>query len=954
MSTTNKQIKGTEIQAATLKAACPVTKDYTTNTYRERHRKHSHTNAAQMLNTIACADILYRNSCYYFAVKINCIIFVACSLTNAYNFKKQITIMIKKLKLAVIALCCSLCAYSQTDSIAGQKASAMSEVAFTFTEAQLGEDDDMAQNVTIINSNNNIYASEVGYLFSPVRFRYRAFNQKFNEVYINGAPMNDMESGQFRYSLVGGLNQQTRNVEFALPFENNNFSMSGMGGSNNYNFRSGQFATGHRATLSLANRNYMLRAMYTYNSGFNEDGWAFSANLTYRGAKEGYVEGTFYNSLSYFFAVQKMFKDNKHSLSFATWGNPTERASQGAGTDEAYWLADDNFYNPYWGYQNGKKRNSRIVNDFSPTALLTWDWNINDNTKLTTTVIGKYGMYKSTKLNYNNADNPHPDYWKNMPSSYYDVWDKEYGIDLEGNEYLIPNSNQTEQGLADWNTAYNYWTSSKANRQINWDRLYYSNQMAAAQGADAMYYIQAKHNDAMTVSLASTLSKQLDKDKTWNSGIILGSNRGRHYQTMEDLLGATTFHNINTYALGTYPIGSDEIQYDLNNPNAVVKEGDKFGYNYDILVNKGKLWTTYAENFGNLHYSISGKLGYTTMQRDGKMRNGLAKDNSYGKSKKADFVDGGIKFGSSLNLGRGNTITLGVGYEQNAPMASTAFAAPEINNDFVTNLKNERVFSTELGYQLQTSWLHANVSAYYSRLSNVTEWQNFYFDDINSFSYVSLTDGKKDYYGVEAGLNFKITSAFNIKFIGTVSEAKNVANSNVRYMHSTNGTYTDEICYNKNMRESGTPLTALSLGLSYHKGGWYIDLNGNWYDRIYLSYSPSYRYESTLNNRQEVNGDVFDNNGEILSSALEQSKGKGGFMLDASIGRSIYLRHGSLSINLMITNVLNNTDLCTGGYEQSRSDYTNAGNERAYKFSRNPKKYYAYGTNGMINIAYKF
>lgn len=46
----------------------------------------------------------------------------------------------------------------------------MTEQAFTFTEAQLGEDDDMSQNVSIINSNNNVYASEVGYLFSPVRF----------------------------------------------------------------------------------------------------------------------------------------------------------------------------------------------------------------------------------------------------------------------------------------------------------------------------------------------------------------------------------------------------------------------------------------------------------------------------------------------------------------------------------------------------------------------------------------------------------------------------------------------------------------------------------------------------------------------------------------------------------------------------------------------------------------
>ena len=114
----------------------------------------------------------------------------------------------KNLKLAVMALCSASMAQAQTvgaDSI-GQRGAALSESAFTFTEAQLGEDDDMSQNVTIVNSNSNMYASEVGFLFSPVRFRYRAFDQKYNDVYINGLPMNDMETGQFRYSLVGGLN----------------------------------------------------------------------------------------------------------------------------------------------------------------------------------------------------------------------------------------------------------------------------------------------------------------------------------------------------------------------------------------------------------------------------------------------------------------------------------------------------------------------------------------------------------------------------------------------------------------------------------------------------------------------------------------------------------------------------------------------------------------------------
>lgn len=849
--------------------------------------------------------------------------------------------MHNKLIIALAALCYTPFAMAQNDSI-GLKGAVMSETAFTFTEAQLGEDEDMSQNVSIINSNSNIYASEVGYLFSPMRFRYRAFDQKYNDIYINGTPINDMETGQFRYSWVGGLNQQTRNMESAMPFESNRFSMPAMGGSNNYNFRPASMPSGHRLTLSGANRNYTLRGMYTFNSGLNDKGWAFSANVTYRWASEGYVEGTFYNSLSYFLGAQKVFGDGRHSISLVTWGNPTERASQGAGTDEMYWLSNDRYYNPYWGYQNGKKRNSRIVNDYSPTAMLTWDWNIDDDTKLTTSLLGKYTMYKSTKLNYNNADNPHPSYWKNMPSSYYDVWDD---TDI---------ANRTPQTLADWNRAYDFWTSSKANRQINWDRLYYSNNQASAQGQDAIYYIQAKHNDALTFTLASTLNKQLKKNMLWNVGIIASTNKGMHYQTMEDLLGATTYHNINTYALGTYDRNSDEIQYDLNHRNAIVGEGDRFGYDYNLLVNNAKVWTSFNHDWGILHYTLAGKIGYTAMQRDGKMRNGLAANNSYGKSGVAQFLDGGIKLGTSINLGRGNTLTIGAGYETRAPQARTAFASPEINNDYVTNLKNEKVFSSEIGYQLQTSWLHANINAYYSYLTDVTDWQNYYFDDINSFSYVSLTNIKKEYYGIEAGLRFKVTSSFDINLIGQISDAKIKNNSNVRYMNSTSALYTDEIVYNKGMRDSGTPLTAASLGLSYHKGGWYIDLNCNYYDRIYLSYSPSYRYASTLDTRQNVTGNIYDNDGNVLPSAIEQAQGNGGFMVDGSIGRSIYLKHGSLSINLMVTNILNNQNLCTGGYEQSRSDYTNSGNIRAYRFSQNPMKFYAYGANGMLNITYRF
>ena len=79
-----------------------------------------------------------------------------------------------------------------------------------------------------------------------------------------------------------------------------------------------------------------------------------------------------------------------------------------------------------------------------------------------------------------------------------------------------------------------------------------------------------------------------------------------HYQTLEDLLGANSFHNINTFVVGTYAETAPEVQYDMNNPNARVGVGDRFGYDYNIFVNKASLWATYATSaYGTASRSLS-------------------------------------------------------------------------------------------------------------------------------------------------------------------------------------------------------------------------------------------------------------------------------------------------------------------------------------------------------------
>ena len=818
--------------------------------------------------------------------------------------------------------------------------------SFVFTESQLGEDEDMTQNVIMMNSNSNVYTSNVGYLWSPVRFKFRAYSSQYSDIYMNGVQVNNLENGQFNYSTIGGMNDATRNQDAATPFEVNAFGMSSIGGSSNYDFRASNYAAGNKVTLSGLNRNYTLRAMYTYGTGLTKKGWAFFGTVGYRWANmnTAAVDGTFYNSLGYFLSAQKVINEN-HSLNLATWGNPTERAQQGASTDEAYWLANDRQYNPYWGYQNGEKRASRVVNNYEPSVLLTWDYKINERMKLTTSAFTKYAKYSSTRLNYN-GQNPAPDYWKNFPSYNYDVW----------------SNTGTADEYAAWEKSRDYWMSSIRHRQIDFDKLYFANQQLNTTGHDAVYWIEAKHNDHLANSLGSTFDWSIDNSTKFQVGLQLANNKGYHYSTMEDLLGGAYFHNVNTYAQGRYASNDSEIQYDLNNPNGVVREGDKMRYDYDIISQNAKAWASFVKDKGISHNYLSVKMGATQMWRNGHMLNGFydpakgwAKNASYGKSGKAHFLEGGFKVGSTLNLGKGNSISMGVGYEARAPRASVAFESPEMNNNFVPNLKKEKIFSAELGYALNCSWARLNLTGYYTHTYDGTDWQNFYFDDVNSFTYVSLTGLEKDYYGAELGVTFKVTSNFDINVTGTMAEAKYTSNSRVDYMLSTEGTTKQDICYNKGMRESGTPLAAISLGLSYRIKGWYLDLTGNYYDRIYLSYSPCMRYYETLSKAGYVN----NVNGQDVINVPQQAKGNGGFMLDASIGHQFKVAKRPLSVNLMLTNITNNQKICTGGYEQSRSDYsvnsaTGTASDRTYKFSNNPKKFYALGINGMLNVNYRF
>ena len=96
---------------------------------------------------------------------------------------------------------------------------------------------------------------------------------------------------------------------------------------------------------------------------------------------------------------------------------------------------------------------------------------------------------------------------------------------------------------------------------------------------------------------------------------------------------------------------------------------------------------------------------------------------------------------------------------------------------------------------------------------------------------------------------------------------------------------------------------------------------------------------------------------ELWNDILDQQKLKPQYTIDFFGGYSWLMnkRYKSLGkrtflvINLGINNLLNNTNIVSGGYEQLRFDYAE---KNIDKFPA--KKFYAYGTNFSASVALRF
>lgn len=848
----------------------------------------------------------------------------------------------------------------------------------SFTEFDL-DDSGYQDSPTILFGQNDVFNNIAGYNFSSVRFRVRGYSSESQDVYMAGVRMNDAITGYTPYSLWSGLNEAVRSKESVNGSEISDYGFGGYNGLTNIDPMASKVRTGWRGSVLTNSALYRLRLMMTYSSGELDNGWSYAFSASARLGGNDWIKGVYYRSFGYYGSVEKKFGE-EHKLGLTFMAAPGQRGAQNGSTQEVYDLMGDNMYNSNWGYYNGKVRNARVKKTHEPIAILKYDFTPESKKlKASATVLYRFGKNGYTALDWYDAPDPRPDYYRNLPSYFF----------MDNTDYNRLNYSKYMWAKEQWEQDIPSIT------HINWDRLYAVNAMnSTADGNRSKYVIEDRRTDQQDLNFAANAKWSPVNCFTLVGGLSYKWNRTEYYKILDDLLGGDYYVNIDQFAERDYASSvtmyQNDLDYYLKNGKAqTLKQGDKYGYDYYANVRRAEAWASGKFSKFGLDVALAGRIGYTKYWREGLLRKGLFPGldangqpmtyegkvittydpitgdaiTSLGKSEVKDFLTGAAKLNVSYVIPGGHRVYANAAFIADAPNFNQAFISPRTRNSIVPNLKTNKTLTADLNYAYSNSGYDVRVTGYYTAIKDQSKVMSFYDDAQNSFTNFAMSGIDQRHIGLELGFKVPLPVP-NLALQGVVSYGQFVYTSNPKMYQTYDNsaaivedTYGVTIPYwkshptadGKTVKHyvSGTPQLATSLGLSWNKNYWFVDADVDYFDFAYLDMNPLYRTDMATSGPDKT---VTPTEIEYMAA---QEKFKGAVLVNASVGKSWYIkRNYQLGFSLQVKNILNTTNLRTGGYEQTRLVDNTVSKERYYRFDS--KYFYMSGINYMLNIYFRF
>ena len=809
----------------------------------------------------------------------------------------------------------------------------------TITESNLNDESSGSENTSsLLQSARDQFLQTAAFNWGQARFSVRGIDNEYSNVMINGVSMNKTADGRPQYGDWGGLNDATRNQEFSNGSTPSDYVFGGIAGTQEINTRASIYRPGTRLSFLNTNTNYSNRLMGTHVSGMQTNGWAFVVSAGRRWADEAYFEGTNYSANSLFASVEKRINKH-HSINFTSIYAQNTRGKNSPNSTEVQDLVGEK-YNSYWGYQDGRKRNSRVKKSEEPMFMLTDYWKINDNTTLNTTLSYQIGQIGNSRIDFQKADNPDPVYYQNLPS--YEITKH-----VSSSGLYTPDFGQAD-------VLKNKFIS---NPQLNWQALYTANRLVPALGS--RYALYEDRNDENIAALTLNLNSKLSDNITLNAGANYLDSRTKNFKNLLDLLGGNYFEDIN-------PFGGDynKQRSDLNNPDRKVIEGDKYGYNYNINTTKIEAFTQFKFVYKKIDFYLAQSFTKLTYQRDGLYKNGYFPTNSFGESEAVTYDNFGFKGGLTFKINGRNYIDFNSIYMSKAPNSKDVFANARVNNNVTVGAINETIKGFDLSYIIRLPTFKARFTGYFNETLNSTDI-NFYYSDgggnatVGAFVNEIVTGINKRNKGVEVGLEYQLTSTFKVTGSAALGEFTYTNSPLVDLNDDASlSTFITQRANLDGYKQAGSPQKAYSVGIEYRDPKfWWIGVNANYLDDNYLDIAALTRtnefYTSVRNN---VPGLVIDQ--AKADEFLRQEKFDPIRLLNLVGGKSWRIaRKYNIGLFANVNNVLD-YKYKTGGFEQARSaTYRDIKEDRVAAGtvgSFGPRYFNGYGRTYSVNLSLTF
>jgi hypothetical protein len=336
---------------------------------------------------------------------------------------------------------------------------------------------------------------------------------------------------------------------------------------------------------------------------------------------------------------------------------------------------------------------------------------------------------------------------------------------------------------------------------------------------------------------------------------------------------------------------------------------------------------------------------------------------SYGKSKVQDFFTYAGKVNLQYVFKGGHRVYANAGYFMDAPNFNQTFVSPRTRNTVVPETSRIKTLTGDVNYQFASAGYNVRVTGYYTEISDQTKVMSFYDDSQNTFTNFAMSGINERHMGIELG--FKVPTPIDaISLQGVMSMGEFIYTSNPKmyqtYDNSASvveGTWGVTIPYWKSHPTldgktqkhyvAGTPQFAASLGINWNKNYWFVDADVDYFDNAYLDMSPLYRTDMAT-----AGGDNVATREEVDYMA-SQEKFDHAILVNLSVGKSWFIkRKYQLGFSFNLKNILNNKDVKTGGYENTRLVDNTVNKDRYYRFDS--KYFYMTGINYMLNVYFRF